>query len=61
MSRFLARLLDSARNSAHGMTTGAPAAPVRRTWPEVHAVAAGMAGALRAGADGVPEIGRAHV
>ncbi|MCO1659967.1 fatty acyl-AMP ligase [Pseudonocardia humida] len=58
MSRFLARLLDSAHSSEHGMTTGAPVAPVRRTWPEVHAVATRMAGALRAGADDVPAVGK---
>jgi fatty-acyl-CoA synthase len=57
MSRFLAMLLDSARHSPHGMTTGVPAAPVRRTWPEVHATALGMAGALAAGHDGGPVVG----
>jgi fatty-acyl-CoA synthase len=57
MSRFLAMLLDSARHSPHGMTTGVPAAPVRRTWPEVHAIALGMAGALAAGHDGGPVVG----
>jgi fatty-acyl-CoA synthase len=56
MSRFLALLLDSARRSARGMTTGAPAAPVRRTWPEVHATAREMAAALRAG-EGGPAVG----
>ncbi|WP_214406422.1 fatty acyl-AMP ligase [Pseudonocardia lacus] len=58
MSRFLATLLESAHRSAHGMTTGAPVAPVRRTWPQVHAEATRMAGALRAGADGVPAVGK---
>jgi fatty-acyl-CoA synthase len=59
MSRFLATLLDSAGRSEHGMTTGAPAAPVRRTWPEVHATAARMAGALRSGGDaGAPAVGK---
>ena len=53
MSRFLATLLESARTSTHGMTTGAPVAPVRRTWPEVHAVARRMALALRTGAPAV--------
>ena len=47
MSTFLAMLLDSATGSSRGMTTGAPATPMRRTWPEVHAVARRMAGALR--------------
>jgi fatty-acyl-CoA synthase len=58
MSRFLAMLLDSAHRSTRGMTTGAPAAPVRRTWPEVHATARAMAAALRAGPDGEPAVGR---
>jgi len=49
MSRFLATLLDTAARSDRGMTTGAPAAPVHRRWPEVHTLARGMAGALRAG------------
>lgn len=48
MSRFLAMLLDSAARSPRAMTTGEPKAPVRRTWPEVHAVARRMAGALAA-------------
>ncbi len=47
MSTFLAMLLASATGSSRGMTTGAPATPMRRTWPEVHAVARRMAGALR--------------
>jgi fatty-acyl-CoA synthase len=47
MSRFLAMLLDSAARSPRGMTTGEPKAPARRTWPEVHASALRMAGALR--------------
>jgi fatty-acyl-CoA synthase len=54
MSRFLVMLLDSAAHSARGMTTGEPKAPVRRTWPEVHATARRMAAALRAGAAEVP-------
>lgn len=58
MSRFLATLLDSAHRRAHGMTTGAPVAPVRRTWAEVHGTAVRMAGALRAGGDGVPAVGK---
>jgi fatty-acyl-CoA synthase len=49
MSRFLALLLDSAAGSSHGMTTGDPGPAVRRTWPEVHAVARRMAADLRAG------------
>jgi fatty-acyl-CoA synthase len=47
MSRFLAMLLDSAENSERGMTTGEPKAPVRRTWPQVHAAARRAAVALR--------------
>jgi fatty-acyl-CoA synthase len=58
MSRFLAMLLDSAHRSARGMTTGAPAAPTRRTWAEVHATARAMAAALGAGLDGGPAVGR---
>jgi fatty-acyl-CoA synthase len=46
MSRFLAMLLDSAAGSPRGMTTGEPKAPLRRTWPEVHARARRAAGAL---------------
>ncbi|HZG91209.1 MAG TPA: fatty acyl-AMP ligase [Pseudonocardia sp.] len=58
MSRFLATLLDSARRSEHGMTTGAPAAPTRRTWSEVHAAARRMAAALLAGDGTAPAVGR---
>ncbi|GAA4560404.1 fatty acyl-AMP ligase [Pseudonocardia xishanensis] len=47
MSRFLVSLLDSARVTTRGMTTGEPAEPARRTWSEVHAVARGRADALR--------------
>lgn len=48
MSKFLAVLLDSAARSSCGMTTGEPREPARRAWPEVHADARRMAGALRA-------------
>ena len=41
-------LVATARTSAKGMTTGEPAAPVRRTWGEVHRRARGMAARLRA-------------
>src|SRR4051812_24100311 len=58
MSRFLALLLDSAANSPRSMTTGEPKAPVRRTWPEVHAPARRMAAALRAGTADVPGLER---
>jgi fatty-acyl-CoA synthase len=54
MSRFLVMLLDSAARSPRGMTTGEPKAPVRRTWPEVHATARRMAAALQAGSADVP-------
>ena len=47
MSRFLATLLESAADTSRGMTTGEPAAPVRRPWSEVHGTALGMADALR--------------
>ena len=48
MSRFLTTLLATAAGSSHGMTTGEPRAPVRRTWPEIHAAARRGAGALAA-------------
>ena len=54
MSRFLTMLLDSAARSTHGMTTGEPAAPVRRPWAEVHATARRMAATLRTAVDGRP-------
>ena len=54
MSRFLSMLLDSAARTDHGMTTGEPNAPVRRTWAQVHETALGMAAALRAGTDVLP-------
>ena len=41
------------------MTTGEPKAPVRRTWPEVHATARRMAAALRASAPTSPGSSRA--
>ncbi|MEU7819084.1 fatty acyl-AMP ligase [Pseudonocardia sp. NPDC049154] len=47
MSRFLATLLESAADTSRGMTTGEPAAPVRRPWSEVHGTALGIADALR--------------
>ncbi|GAA4712108.1 fatty acyl-AMP ligase [Pseudonocardia yuanmonensis] len=47
MSRFLATLLESAADTSRGMTTGEPAAPVRRLWSEVHETARGIADALR--------------
>jgi len=47
MSRFLVSLLESARVTTRGMTTGEPAEPVRRTWAEVHTTARGRADALR--------------
>ncbi|MCW2631457.1 MAG: Long-chain-fatty-acid--(acyl-carrier-protein) ligase, partial [Pseudonocardia sp.] len=49
MSRFLDQLVHQGLRSAQGMTTGEPAAPVRRTWPEVHATARRMAAELLAG------------
>ncbi len=52
MSRFLDLLLTSAGQSTRGMVTGAPTAPVRRGWPEIHATARRMAADLAA--DGVP-------
>jgi fatty-acyl-CoA synthase len=54
MSRFLATLLESASRSSHGMVTGEPSEPVRRTWAEVHDRARAMAAALRAEHEGRP-------
>ena len=49
VSRFLDQLTDSATRSQHGMTSGEPATPLRRTWPQVHATARRMAAELLAG------------
>lgn len=48
MSRFVDRLLDTARNRGDeaGVTTGEPKQPVRTTWARVHEQAARVAGAL---------------
>ena len=54
MSRFLATLLESAARSPHGMVTGEPKRPVRRTWSAVHDQARAMAAALRADRDDSP-------
>jgi fatty-acyl-CoA synthase len=61
MSRFLAMLLESASTNGRGMTTGEPAAPVRRSWADVHESARGYAAALRTPSGDVPalEPGRA--
>ncbi|HEY3685553.1 MAG TPA: fatty acyl-AMP ligase [Streptosporangiaceae bacterium] len=48
MSRVMEKLLATAGVSEKGITTGEPAAPIRRTWGEVHHRARGMAAALRA-------------
>jgi fatty-acyl-CoA synthase len=56
MSRFLAMLLDSAARSSRGMTTGEPKDRVRRTWPEVHAVARRMAATLSTGTADLPAL-----
>lgn len=58
MSRFLATLLDSAAHSQHGMVTGEPGEPVRRTWSQVHDQALAMAAALRADCGGQPGLPR---
>jgi fatty-acyl-CoA synthase len=60
MSRFLATLLDSAAGSQHGMVTGEPREPVRRTWAQVHEQALSMAAALRAGPEDAGQPGLAH-
>ncbi len=57
MSRFLATLLESASRSSHGMVTGEPREPVRRTWAEVHDRARAMAATLRGEIDGRPGLG----
>ncbi|WP_433268280.1 fatty acyl-AMP ligase [Actinosynnema sp. CS-041913] len=50
MSRFVDTMVATAASAkGRGMTTGEPTAPARRTWGEVHAQAARMAGALVAG------------
>ncbi len=46
VTRFLDLLLTSAGHSTRGMTTGEPGTPVRRTWPEIHAIARRMASDL---------------
>jgi fatty-acyl-CoA synthase len=58
MSRFLATLLDSAARSQHGMVTGEPREPARRTWSQVHDQALAMAAALRADHDAQPGLRR---
>ena len=46
MSRFLTTLLATGAGSPHGMTTGEPRTPVRRSWPEIHQTARRAAGVL---------------
>lgn len=58
MSRFLATLLESAADTSRGMTTGEPAAPVRRLWSEVHGTALGIADALRRPDGDIPALTR---
>ena len=48
MSRFLTTLLATGAGSPHGMITGEPREPVRRSWPEIHQAACRSAGALAA-------------
>jgi fatty-acyl-CoA synthase len=46
MSRFVDVLLATAGSSDKGIVIGEPAAPVRRTWAQVHTEALAMAGSL---------------
>ncbi|MFB6392739.1 fatty acyl-AMP ligase [Polymorphospora lycopeni] len=46
MSRFVEAMVDAAARSRRGMVTGAPAAPSRRTWGQLHAAAMRTAAAL---------------
>ncbi|OSC40993.1 fatty acyl-AMP ligase [Mycobacterium decipiens] len=46
MSRFTEKMFRNARESAKGMVTGEPHAPVRHTWGEVHERARRIAGGL---------------
>ena len=48
MSRFLTTLLATGAGSPHGMITGEPREPVRRSWPEIHPAACRSAGARAA-------------
>ncbi|MGV9412679.1 fatty acyl-AMP ligase [Nocardia sp. NPDC003693] len=48
MSRFTDEMYATARTSGHGLVTGEPDAPLRRTWGEIHAIARCMAGGLAA-------------
>ncbi|NJQ13669.1 fatty acyl-AMP ligase [Streptomyces bohaiensis] len=49
MNRFLDMLRSTAATSSRGMVTGAPAAPVRRGWGDIHRQARRMAAELAAG------------
>lgn len=49
MSKFIETLVAQAAESPHGMTTGEPLDPVRRTWREIHGTARGGASELVAG------------
>ncbi|MBO0839518.1 MAG: fatty acyl-AMP ligase [Sciscionella sp.] len=46
MSRFIERLVDTARTSPRGIVVGEPRAPMRYPWSQVHARARTIAGAL---------------
>ncbi|MGX1812008.1 fatty acyl-AMP ligase [Nocardia sp. NPDC055321] len=48
MSRFTDEMYATARTSGHGLVTGEPDTPLRRTWGEIHAIARCMAGGLAA-------------
>ncbi|MEV0728299.1 fatty acyl-AMP ligase [Polymorphospora sp. NPDC050346] len=46
MSRFVEAMVDAAARSRRGMVTGAPTAPSRRTWGQLHTAAMRTAAAL---------------
>src|ERR1700740_1576773 len=57
VSRFTDNMFRNAHESAKGMVTGEPGAPVRHTWLEVHQRARRVAGGLAAAGIGGCEAG----